>query len=260
MDVIAMHQAGFNQAVASLGTAFTSGQAGLLRRYADTVILAYDSDGAGVNAAMRAIGILKEVGLPGKVLDMKPYKDPDEFIKNLGKEAFQERIDNAENSFFFEIRILQQSFDMDDPGSATNFHREIAKKLCQFEEEVERNNYLQAVAKRFQIDPDSLKKMVVSYAAKTGGVKPIERPKSLTAHEGQKKNTPEENIKKSQRLLLTWLVEEPETYGQIKKYISTEDMSHKSSESFHPECHRKKSDDSNLCKYPNTPETPNNHP
>ena len=224
MDVIAMHQAGFNQAVASLGTAFTSGQAGLLRRYADTVILAYDSDGAGVNAAMRAIGILKEVGLPGKVLDMKPYKDPDEFIKNLGKEAFQERIDNAENSFFFEIRILQQSFDMDDPGSATNFHREIAKKLCQFEEEVERNNYLQAVAKRFQIDPDSLKKLVVSYAAKTGGVKPIERPKSLTAHEGQKKNTPEENIKKSQRLLLTWLVEEPETYGQIKKYISTEDF------------------------------------
>ena len=224
MDVIAMHQAGFNQAVASLGTAFTSGQAGLLRRYADTVILAYDSDGAGVNAAMRAIGILKEVGLPGKVLDMKPYKDPDEFIKNLGKEAFQERIDNAENSFFFEIRILQQSFDMDDPGSATNFHREIAKKLCQFEEEVERNNYLQAVAKRFQIDPDSLKKLVVSYAAKTGGVKPIERPKSPTAHEGQKKNTPEENIKKSQRLLLTWLVEEPETYGQIKKYISTEDF------------------------------------
>ena len=224
MDVIAMHQAGFNQAVASLGTAFTSGQAGLLRRYAETVILAYDSDGAGVNAAMRAIGILKEVGLPGKVLDMKPYKDPDEFIKNLGKEAFQERIDQAENSFFFEIRILQQSFDMNDPGSITNFHREIAKKLCQFEEEVERNNYLQAVAKRFQIDPDSLKKLVVSYAAKTGGVKPIERPKSATGQDNRKKNTPEENIKKSQRLLLTWLVEEPETYGQIKKYISTEDF------------------------------------
>ena len=72
MDVIAMHQAGFTQAVASLGTAFTTGQASLLRRYTEDVLLAYDSDGAGVNAAMRAIGILKESGLRGRVIDMKP--------------------------------------------------------------------------------------------------------------------------------------------------------------------------------------------
>ena len=80
MDVIAMHQAGFTQAVASLGTAFTTGQASLLRRYTEDVLLAYDSDGAGVNAAMRAIGILKESGLRGRVIDMKPYKDPDELM------------------------------------------------------------------------------------------------------------------------------------------------------------------------------------
>ena len=77
MDVIAMHQAGFTQAVASLGTAFTSGQANLLRRYTENVILSYDSDGAGVKAALRAIGILKEAGLTGKVLNLEPYKDPD---------------------------------------------------------------------------------------------------------------------------------------------------------------------------------------
>lgn len=81
MDVIAMHQAGFTQAVASLGTAFTSGQANLLRRYTENVILSYDSDGAGVKAALRAIGILKEAGLTGKVLNLEPYKDPDEFMK-----------------------------------------------------------------------------------------------------------------------------------------------------------------------------------
>ena len=75
MDVIAMHQAGFTQAVASLGTAFTSGQANLLRRYTENVILSYDSDGAGVKAALRAIGILKEAGLTGKVLNLEPYKD-----------------------------------------------------------------------------------------------------------------------------------------------------------------------------------------
>ena len=123
MDVIAMHQAGFNQAVASLGTAFTLGQAGLLKRYTKEVLLSYDSDGAGVKAALRAIGILKEAGLTGRVINLEPYKDPDEFIKNLGAEAFQERIDNAENSFLFEIRMLQREYDLNDPEKKTEFHR-----------------------------------------------------------------------------------------------------------------------------------------
>ena len=138
MDVIAMQQAGFTQAAASLGTAFTQEQAVLLRRYTDSVLLAYDSDGAGVKAALRGIGILREAGLSAKVINMRPYKDPDEFMKALGKEAFEERIAQAENSFFFEIRILESRFDMNDPESKTKFHREIAKKLCEFTEDVER--------------------------------------------------------------------------------------------------------------------------
>lgn len=109
MDVIAMHQAGFTQAVASLGTAFTEGQAILLRRYAQEVILAYDSDGAGVRAALRAIGILKEAGMTGKVLNLEPYKDPDEFIKNLGREAFAQRLEEAENSFFLNSGSCKES-------------------------------------------------------------------------------------------------------------------------------------------------------
>ena len=103
MDVIALHQAGFSQAVASLGTAFTSQHAMLIKRYTDQVILTYDSDGAGVKAALRAIPILKEVGISCKVLNMKPYKDPDEFIKNMGAEAFQERIDQA--AFYLKSRF-----------------------------------------------------------------------------------------------------------------------------------------------------------
>ena len=96
MDVIAMHQAGFTNAVASLGTAFTTQHAALLKRYTDTVILTYDSDGAGVKAALRAIPILKEAGISTRVLNLKPYKDPDEFIKNLGPEAFRERNEQAQ--------------------------------------------------------------------------------------------------------------------------------------------------------------------
>ncbi|MDE6738136.1 MAG: DNA primase, partial [Lachnospiraceae bacterium] len=220
MDVIAMHQAGFTQAVASLGTAFTTGQASLLGRYTEDVLLAYDSDGAGVNAAMRAIGILKESGLRGKVIDMQPYKDPDEFVKNMGAEAFQERIDQAQNSFFFELKILERDYNMEDPESKTAFHREIAKKLCGFEEEVERENYIESVAQKYNIGFDNLRKLVSGYAARTGLVQPVARPKSTVA----KKNTPEENTKRSQRLLLTWITEEPQIYPKIKAYITAADF------------------------------------
>ena len=220
MDVIAMHQAGFTQAVASLGTSFTTGQASLLRRYTEDVLLAYDSDGAGVNAAMRAIGILKESGLRGKVIDMKPYKDPDEFMKNLGAEAFQERIDQAQNSFFFELGVLEKNYHMDDPESRTDFHREIAKKLCGFEEEVERENYIEAVAQKYHIGFDNLRRLVSGYAAKTGLVQPVIRPKSTVS----RKNTPEEGAKRCQRMLLTWITEEPKLYSKIKPYITPEDF------------------------------------
>ena len=220
MDVIAMHQAGFNQAVASLGTAFTLGQAGLLKRYAKEVLLSYDSDGAGVKAALRAIGILKEAGLTGRVINLEPYKDPDEFIKNLGAEAFQERIDNAENSFLFEIRMLQREYDLNDPEKKTEFHRAVAKKLCEFPEEVERENYLEAVAEKYHIGFESLRKLVASTAASTGLARPVERPKSGI----QKKSTPEDNVKKTQRLLLTWLAEEPQIYPKIAAFLSAEDF------------------------------------
>ena len=220
MDVITMHQAGFSQAVASLGTAFTEGQAALLKRYTQEVILSYDSDGAGVTAALRAIGILKEAGLTGKVLNLEPYKDPDEFIKNKGQEAFQERLDQAENTFFFELRMLQRDYNLKDPEEKTRFHREIAKKLCGFSEEVERENYIQAVADKYQIGFENLRKLVLSYAEQTGFAKPVERPKSGI----QKKAAPDENRKKTQRMLLTWLTDEPALYQKIKKYISPEDF------------------------------------
>ncbi len=220
MDVIAMHQAGFTQAVASLGTAFTSGQASLLRRYANEILLSYDSDGAGVNAALRAIGILKEAGMTGRVINLEPYKDPDEFIKALGGEEFQKRLDHAENSFFFELRQLQKSYDLSDPEQKTAFHREIARRLCTFSEEVERENYIEAVAQKYHISFENLRRLVGTYAAQTGLAQPVIRPKSGV----QKKNTAAEGIKNSQKLLLTWLVEQPQLYRQISKYISPKDF------------------------------------
>ena len=220
MDVIAMHQAGFTQAIASLGTAFTSGQANLLRRYTDEVLLSYDSDGAGTKAALRALEILKEAGLTGKIINLEPYKDPDEFMKNLGKEAFAERIRQAENSFMFEIRMLKREYNLEDPEDKTKFHKEIARKLCNFEIEVERENYIQAVANEYHIGFENLRKLVGRYAAHTGGAKPVERPKSGI----QKRQTAEDHKKRTQRMLLTWLTDEPEIYKQISKYIKPSDF------------------------------------
>lgn len=221
MDVIALHQAGFDNAVASLGTSFTSGHASLLKHYTKEVYLTFDSDGAGVKAAQRAIPILKEAGLTARVITMKPYKDPDEFIKALGAEAYQERIDQAENSFMFEIRILEQNYNMDDPEGKTAFYRETARKLLEFSEEVERNNYIEAVASKYQIGYENLRRLVGSVSMQSDVVRrPIQRKSGI--HEKEAKG--EDGIRKSQKLLLTWLSEEPALYPLIKEFITPEDF------------------------------------
>ena len=220
MDVIALHQAGFDNAVASLGTALTSGHANLLKRYTKEVYLTYDSDGAGVKAALRAIPILKEVGIVTKVINMRPYKDPDEFIKALGAEEYQKRIDEAENCFLFEIRIMQENYDMNDPESKTAFYNEIARKLLGFSEELERNNYIEAVAEKYQIGFDNLRKLVNNLAVK-GGLVREHTPLKSGINENKKK---EDGMKQSQKLLLTWLIEDTRLFGAIKGLITAEDF------------------------------------
>ena len=221
MDVIALHQAGFDNAVASLGTALTSGHANLLKRYTKEVYLTYDSDGAGVKAALRAIPILKEVGITTKVINMRPYKDPDEFIKALGAGEYQKRIDTAENSFLFEIRILREQYDMNDPESKTAFYNEIAKRLLTFPEELERTNYMEAVAETYYIDYESLRKLVNSLAMKNEGI--TARPASRKSGT-QEKRPKEDGMKQSQKLLLTWLIENTRLFGTIRSLITADDF------------------------------------
>lgn len=219
MDVIALHQAGFDNAVASLGTAFTIGHANLLKRYTREVYLTFDSDGAGIKAALRAIPILKEVGLTARVINMKPHKDPDEFIKALGAEAYQKRIDEAENSFLFEIRILEQNYDMKDPEGKTAFYNETAKKLLGFTEEVERNNYIEAVAEKYQMGYENLRKLVNHFGA-MGGIAKEREPLKGGFKEKKKK---EDGMRQSQKLLLTWMIESEKAFEIIRQYTSPED-------------------------------------
>ena len=220
MDVIALHQAGFNNAVASLGTAFTPGHAALIKRYVNEVYLTFDSDGAGTKAALRALPILKEAGITAKIIRMDPYKDPDEFVKNLGAEAFEERINKARNGFLFSLEVLERDYDMTSPEGKTSFFNEAAKRLTEFEEEIERNNYIEAVAEKYHISIDSLRRLVAKTAIKVGQATPATQPKQTTAKDRGK----EDGNLQSQKILLTWLIENEQIFKQIKKYISPQDF------------------------------------
>ena len=261
LDVISMHQAGFTNEVASLGTAFTSQHAGVLKRYTDQVILTYDSDGAGIKAALRAIPILRDAGISARVLNMKPYKDPDEFIKNMGADAFKERIAQAKNSFLFEIDVLKRNYQLEDPEQKTKFYQETAKKLLQFGEPLERDNYIQAVSREQMIKEEELRQLVNrlgmqmglkagdSYREDASGRNVISRENGSgpgndmgrpeyggNPYEGQaaqnqaaikktgRKQEREDGIRRSQRLLLTWLIENPALFDKIKGIITADDF------------------------------------
>lgn len=220
MDVIAMHQAGFTNAVASLGTAFTSLQAGLIKRYADEVLLLYDSDEAGVKAALRAIPILKGAGLPSRVVRLNPYKDPDEFVKARGAEAFQKRLDEGTNSFLFEVQMLEERYILTDPQGKTAFQHEVAAKLLNFSEDLERRNYMEAVANKYRIPFDDLKKLVNQLALKGTPAQDYVRPRS---GENSRKEA-ESGIDKAQKLMLTWLVTYKDVFRVTKPYIGPGDF------------------------------------
>ena len=224
MDVISLHQAGFTNAVAPLGTAFTSNQALLLKRYTDEVILSFDSDGAGIKAALRALPILRENGLKGRVLSMKPFKDPDELIKAEGAEGYQKRLDQAEPGRMFEMLVLYDKYDQKDPESRTEFIREVAKILAQIEEPVERNAYLTAAANRFMVVQKDLEALVNQYGLGYQYEKVNEQYKKAPETREQKQEKKENHQNQPQRILLTWLVEHPEIYPVIRHYVGPDDF------------------------------------
>lgn len=222
MDVISMHQAGFDTAVASLGTAFTPEQAQMLKRYTDRVYLAYDSDGAGVNATLKAIALLRRYGYSVRVISMKPHKDPDEFIQTLGAEAFRERIREAQSGIAFMMSQTAAKYHLEDPEERTQFQREIIDILVTIEEPLERDNYIDTAAKTYNIDRDLLRDKVNAL----GYRKLTAEPEQITPMERRqaedKKNKDAEQA--PQRLLLTYFVNHPELIGRLKEMISCKDF------------------------------------
>ena len=160
MDTIALHQAGFDCAVASLGTALTADHAQLLARYTKEAVIAYDGDGAGVAAAQRAIPLLEKAGLKVRVLRMRGAKDPDEFIKAYGRDAFAKLLDESENHIEYRLQQIQSRFDLTDDAQRVDFIREVTGLLASLPNAVEREVYGGRAAQAAGISAESLSQEV----------------------------------------------------------------------------------------------------
>ena len=224
MDVISMHQAGFTNAVASLGTALTSGHASLLKRYTQEVLLLYDSDEAGVRAALRGIPILREAGVNSRVVNLHPYKDPDEFIKNMGPEAFEERLNQASDSFLFRVSIAESEFPMNEPQGQNRFFERCAQMLLELKDELERNLYIEAIVKKYRgrygVSVEDLRKRVNTLALKGTPAENRRQPRNGTKEKKKRDSASDQ----AQKLMLTWLVTYPGIFDKVAQYLGPEDF------------------------------------
>ena len=222
MDVISLHQAGFSNAVASLGTALTSGHVSVLRKYASNIVISYDSDTAGRDAAIRAIPKLREAGLKVRVINLKPYKDPDELIKAEGAKSYEERLKTARNSVLFELDVLKESYDFTDPDSRTGFDNEVARRLSYLDNEFERENYLQTVSREFGIDYTLLRSTTVRFAMNRDGYTGYRQDPPRTIRREQV--NPNTAVEESQKMILTYLAAHPSFYGKIRDVLHEKDF------------------------------------
>ncbi len=256
MDVISLHQAGFTCAVASLGTALTDKNALKISRYVKKVYLTYDSDAAGINASLRAIPLLTSHDVSVKVISTKPYKDPDEFIKALGAQEFEKRIENAESSFFFEIGVTESKYNLNDPEEKTRFLESVVKILLKFENGLTRDTYKEAFTRRYNIDPKKFDSLLIEIAGKTGkntdnsdwrdlgnysenpfmneenvksgnagyGAYNSENEGSFGNKKEKSQNPADAGLLKAERLLLTYISDYPEIFKKVSSVLSPNDF------------------------------------
>ena len=156
IDVVSLHQAGFTGAVASLGTSLTSDQARLLARYTDQVILAYDGDSAGIKAADRAIKIFEQIGIKVRVLRINGAKDPDEYIKRFGADAFRNLIEGSPDKLDYQIAQIRSKFDMSTDSGRVSFLNEITDLLSRVTNSVEREVYTAKIAEETGVSKEAI--------------------------------------------------------------------------------------------------------
>lgn len=160
MDLISLFQYGVRNVVATLGTALTGQQGNLIKRYADTAIISYDSDEAGVKATLRAIEILSKIGINVKVINLKDCKDPDEFVRKYGLEEYKKAIGDSTHYIKFRIDHLRKSFNLEKDEERVKFAKEASKIIKELKSPVEVDYYTNYIAKQINISTESIKKEV----------------------------------------------------------------------------------------------------
>lgn len=218
MDVISLFMYGFDCAVAALGTAFNAKHSIILKRYTKNVYLSFDSDSAGIKAAMRAVPMLVEAGINVKILDLSPYKDPDELLKNSGSDELEKRIAQAKGYFFWQIDLLKKEYDMEEPSQLTEFQKELALRLSKFTDKLERENYVAAVAKEYNINFEDLNKLV-NNIGNENLLKNNNYENKKVQYASDSKTKSESNIENLQKVLISYLVENELYFNLIKKYV-----------------------------------------
>ncbi len=228
MDVISLHQNGFDNAVASLGTAFTPQQAELLKRYADKAVLCYDADEAGQKAADRAGEILRDANIKTRVLTITDGKDPDEYINTKGKEMFGLLVDNAESFIEYKIGKIEKQYNLEDTVEKIEFLEKIAKILANIKNDVEREIYIKNVARKTDISPESIAVQVRNLFLKqqqNKRAKDIRDDKrSFEARTGGRSDLDAMRVYNAEKLLLNLLCEK-EVFTSLKDRLSPAEFS-----------------------------------
>lgn len=215
MDAITIYQAGFTNVVASLGTAFNENHSRVLKAYADSVILLFDSDEAGVKAVLRAVPVLKSAGLKIKVLQVTDAKDPDEFIKKFGSSAFGDLLKTAKSHILFEAEQIQKKYDLNLLEDKISFTNEIAKLLSTVDNAIEKDAYTKEVSRLTQIDVSAIKEQVENL---NGGIETTYKRKEIN------RRITNSGIDSARRGIINLIMSNQSVYEAVKDILKPEEL------------------------------------
>ena len=225
MDVISLHQRGITNVVAPLGTALTQQQGWLLRKNADQIILSFDSDEAGLNAKIRALDILQDMGCDIRVLQMEGAKDPDEYIVKYGNARFKNLIDKALSVIEFKVKVLKQNLNLENVNDKIKFLNEIAKLIAKIDNSIEREVYIEKIAKEYETSKEAIYAEVNKLTYNSSkSEKILEKAKPVIKHNENNEQVSETIKKRENTILSLLLTGELNIFEIIEKNIKVEDF------------------------------------
>lgn len=226
MDAISLHQRGIHYAVASLGTALTENQGRLLRKHAPQVIIGYDADGAGQAATQRGLEILRDLGCDVRILQIEGAKDPDEFVVKYGPERFQKYVDNAISLVEFKVKTLKKNLNIENVNDKIKFLNEIAKILSKVDNSIEKEVYVDKIAKEYGISNEAIYAEIDKLTrTNVASKKVLEKPIAVVARKKEKEQQVPKRILRIEDTVISLLLNpEAEAYKKIKDNILPEDF------------------------------------